>query len=157
MDSTGWDTSALNNWANDEICACTTHENEHLANGECYCILDGSGNCTGVSRIGNGIDYFPEGALASKDSQNLYVGTKYDNRKQGWIYYDYRGGTANQINRDHGFCALTDRYTKYFSASTFDQNNNVVSGGITITKRNTVGQFVTFEWDDYLPNDYFNF
>ena len=153
-DSTSWDTSALNNWPNDTNCGCTTHAAEHASTGGCYCVINAAGACTGVSRIGTGLDKFPGDPTAQ-------AGSKYDNRNQGFFYYDYRTVSAHvnpaQLSRDHDFGAHSVRYTKYFDAAVFGLGDTVTSGSITIQKKQDAGRLVTIDFDDYLPNTYMGF
>ena len=139
-DSTGWDVAAENNWANDTVCSCEEHAGEHEQFGACYCVLDENGDCTGVSRIGNGMDEFPEEFRINSGSIDEAVwGSKYDVRKQGWFYLDYR---ETQKYRYHSFCAFTSMMSKNFEANS---TVSLVAGG------SGLGTPSIIEWDDWTP------
>ena len=124
-DKTGWDTALINNWTGNE---------EHEA----------------IGTIGDGLNEFPETMQDSKASNitdevkaerqalvDKYLNSKYDVRKQGWFYFDYRKG---QQYRPHSWCSYDKRAYKDFTANS---EITVGQGG------SSVGVPVTIEWADW--------
>ena len=124
-DKTGWDTALINNW---------TGNDEHEA----------------IGTIGDGLNEFPE-TLQNPDASGItdeekaarqalvdkYLNSKYDVRKQGWFYFDYRKG---QHYRLHSWCSYDKRAYKEFTANS---EITVGQGG------SAIGVPVTIEWADW--------